>query len=64
MRLADDLGALRRRLGAKALDAFGARPADVSAIVAGARGGSMKNNPIVLTDGELEAILHAAVADA
>ncbi len=64
VRLADDLGALRRRLGAKALDAFGARPADVSAIVAGARGGSMKNNPIVLTDGELEAILRAAVADA
>jgi alcohol dehydrogenase class IV len=64
MRLADELGALRRRLGAKSLDGFGARTADVSAIVAGARGGSMKNNPIVLTDGELEAILHASVADA
>jgi alcohol dehydrogenase class IV len=64
VRLAEDLGTLRRRLGAKGLAAFGARPADVSAIVAGARGGSMKNNPIVLTDAELEGILAAGMADA
>jgi alcohol dehydrogenase class IV len=63
MRLVEDLGALRRRLGAKPLGAFGARPADVPAIVAGARGGSMKNNPVMLTDAELEGILSAGMAD-
>jgi alcohol dehydrogenase class IV len=63
LRLAADLDALGRQLGAKPLRAFGARPADVSAIVAGARGGSMKNNPIVLTDSELESILDAAMGD-
>jgi alcohol dehydrogenase class IV len=61
--LADHLEALRRKLGARSLDAFGARPDDVSAVVAGARGGSMKNNPIVLTDIELASILGAAMAD-
>jgi alcohol dehydrogenase class IV len=61
MRLAEDMGALRRSLGAKALGAFGARATDVSAIVAGARGGSMKNNPVVLTDAELEEILRAGM---
>jgi alcohol dehydrogenase class IV len=64
LRLADDLDVLRRRLGARPLDAFGARPDDVSAVVAGARGGSMKNNPIALTDVELASILGAAMADA
>ncbi|HXN31041.1 MAG TPA: iron-containing alcohol dehydrogenase, partial [Polyangiaceae bacterium] len=63
MRLAEDLGALRRRLGGKPLGALGARAGDVSAIVAGARGGSMKNNPVVLTDAELEGILSGAMAE-
>ena len=62
-RLAEDLGRLRRRLGAKPLGAFGAGSSDVSAVVSGARGGSMKNNPIVLTDAELEGILGAAMSD-
>ena len=62
-RLITDLAALRRRLGAKALSAYGARVDDVAGIVAGARGGSMKYNPIVLTDGELESILGAGLAD-
>jgi hypothetical protein len=35
----------------------------VSAIVAGGRGGSMKYNPIVLTDAELESILIAAIGE-
>jgi alcohol dehydrogenase class IV len=63
MRLAADLDSLRRRLGAKPLAAFGARPEDVSGIVAAARGGSMKYNPIALTDVELEGILGAGMTD-
>ncbi len=61
--LAEELDALRRRLGAKPLGAYGARGSDVSIIVAGARGGSMKNNPVVLTDAELEGILGGAMTE-
>jgi alcohol dehydrogenase class IV len=63
LRLADDLDALARRLDAKPLSAYGATAADVSAIVGGARGGSMKYNPVTLTDAELEAILRAAIGE-
>jgi alcohol dehydrogenase class IV len=63
MRLAEAIDALRRGLGAKPLAALGARAVDVSAVVAGARGGSMKFNPIVLTDAELESIVGTGVAD-
>jgi alcohol dehydrogenase class IV len=58
--LADALDGLRARLGAKSLAAYGASIADVTPVVAAARGGSMKSNPIVLSDGELDAILRAA----
>jgi alcohol dehydrogenase class IV len=63
MRLADDIDILRRRLRARSLGALGARPADVSEIVTMARGGSMKHNPVVLTDRELESILLAAMGE-
>jgi alcohol dehydrogenase class IV len=63
LRLATELDSLRRRLGAKTLDAFGARPQDLPAVVAMARGGSMKYNPIALTDVELEEILGAGMTD-
>jgi alcohol dehydrogenase class IV len=63
LRLAADLDELRRRLGARRLDALGVRAADLSSVVAASRGGSMKHNPIVLTDAELEAILVAAMVD-
>jgi alcohol dehydrogenase len=43
------------------LRAFGVREADVAAIVADARGSSMRTNPIVLTDAELESILQACL---
>ena len=62
---ADAIASLRARLGARSLGAYGVTSADFAAVVAGARGGSMKTNPIVLTDSELEAILQASLdADA
>ncbi len=39
------------------LGAYGVTEADIPAIVAGSRGGSMKTNPLVLTDAELAEIL-------
>jgi alcohol dehydrogenase len=39
---------------------FGLRAADLPRVVAGARGGSMRTNPVVLTDAELTAILAAS----
>jgi alcohol dehydrogenase class IV len=63
MHLAKELDALRRRLGAKPLSAFGAPSADGSAIVAESRGGSMKYNPVSLTDVELERILADAARE-
>lgn len=46
-------------LGMPRLSAHGVGSADVARIVANCRGGSMKTNPVVLTDGELERILAA-----
>ncbi|MDP9002332.1 MAG: iron-containing alcohol dehydrogenase [Myxococcota bacterium] len=63
LRLADEVDELRRRLGARPLAAFADVATNVSAIVAGGRGGSMKYNPIALTDAELESILIAAIGD-
>jgi alcohol dehydrogenase class IV len=60
--LADSLDGLRRRLGARSLASYGVGPDDLSPVVGAARGGSMKHNPIVLTDGELDAVLRAACA--
>ena len=41
------------------LGAFGVLVDDVARVVAGARGSSMKTNPIVLTDAEIARIVHA-----
>jgi alcohol dehydrogenase len=41
------------------LSAFAMTAADVSAVVGDSRGSSMKTNPIVLTDGEIESIVRA-----
>jgi alcohol dehydrogenase class IV len=62
--LAIFLDELRRRLGAKSLGDYRGAGDDLSAIVAASRGGSMKNNPIELTDAELDGILRAAVVGA
>jgi alcohol dehydrogenase class IV len=56
-----DLDALRRDLGVPSLAAFGLSQEQIPAIIAGSRAGSMKYNPIVLTDAELERILVAAL---
>lgn len=49
------------RLRIPGLAAAGLRPAMVPGIVAGARGGSMRTNPIVLTDDEVAEVLAAAM---
>jgi alcohol dehydrogenase class IV len=43
------------------LRAFGVTEADIPAIVADARGSSMRTNPVVLTDGEIARILSATI---
>jgi len=60
----DDLDALVRtlrewteRLALARLGAYGMEPGHMSKVVAGSRGSSMKTNPIVLTDGEVEEIV-------
>jgi alcohol dehydrogenase len=45
------------RLALPRLSAFGMSEQDIGRVVAGSRGGSMKTNPLVLTDGEIEEIL-------
>jgi alcohol dehydrogenase len=53
------LAALARRLGLPTLGDVGVGPADIPALVAESRGSSMRTNPIVLADAEVEAILAA-----
>jgi len=57
----EELASLRRRLGVKPLSAYGVTPEDVVPIVQGSRGGSMRNNPIELSDAELEQVLRATI---
>ncbi|MBZ0331634.1 iron-containing alcohol dehydrogenase [Halomonas sp. ANAO-440] len=45
------------RLAMPRLGAYGMTNADIERVVAGARGGSMKTNPLVLTDAELGTLL-------
>jgi alcohol dehydrogenase class IV len=59
--IADALDSLRSSLGALPLAHYGVTESTLAPIIAGARGGSMKSNPIVLTDLELESILKAAL---
>ena len=47
----------RARLAVPRLSAYGITTADIPAIVADSRGSSMKTNPILLTDGEIAAVL-------
>jgi len=42
-------------------DAKGVPSASLAGVIAGARGGSMRSNPIVLTDAELETILRESM---
>jgi alcohol dehydrogenase class IV len=56
------LDGLRRSLGVPPLGAARVRPADLEAVVEGSRGGSMRGNPIVLTDAELTSILDQALS--
>lgn len=66
LKTADDLLALltgyRRTFNLPALSARGLTSADVAPIVQASRGGSMKFNPIELTDTELEAIVRSALS--
>jgi alcohol dehydrogenase class IV len=59
--LAEGLAALRRLLGVGSLAAYGVSGDDIAPIVKASRGGSMKYNPIELTDGELEGIVRASL---
>ena len=59
--LVDGLADLRRLLGVGTLSSYGVTRDDVMPIVKSARGGSMKYNPIELTDGELEGIVRASL---
>jgi alcohol dehydrogenase class IV len=62
--LADGLAALRRLLGVGSLASYGVTKDDVAPIVKAARGGSMKYNPVELTDAELEGIVTSAMGAA
>ncbi len=53
---------LRRDLGVRSLSSFGLKVEDIPAIISASRGGSMKYNPVELSDAELEKILRAALA--
>ncbi len=61
-RAAEQLLQLRKRLGVRSLAERGVVPQSFSQIVAQARGGSMRSNPIDLSDQELEAILISTLA--
>lgn len=56
-RAAEELDDLRKSLGVEPLRAFGVTAADVAGISAGSRAGSMRYNPVELTDAELERIV-------
>jgi alcohol dehydrogenase len=56
-RLAGLLGDWTRRLGLGGLGAHGVGEDDLPAVVAASRGGSMRTNPVTLTDEELAGVL-------
>lgn len=60
-RLLERLDDLRRRLDVPRLAAYGVGESDVEPIVRDSRGGSMRFNPIELTDAELADIVRAAL---
>jgi alcohol dehydrogenase len=57
--LVDTLAAWTKELALPRLSAFAMTADDVAAVVGESRGSSMKTNPIVLTDGEIESIVRA-----
>jgi alcohol dehydrogenase class IV len=59
--LADTLEAWARRLGLPGLAAHGLAEEAVGDVVAGSRGGSMRTNPVELTDEELDEVLRASL---
>ncbi|MGA2512072.1 MAG: iron-containing alcohol dehydrogenase [Candidatus Limnocylindrales bacterium] len=59
--LVEALESLRATLKIPRLAAFGVGERAIPALVADARGSSMKTNPVVLTDGEIVAILRASL---
>jgi alcohol dehydrogenase class IV len=61
-RTADALEDLRHSLGVSSLPAFGIDESAVEPVIAGSRGGSMRANPIDLTDDELATILQSALS--
>jgi alcohol dehydrogenase class IV len=58
---ADAVDALRAALGIGPLARYGVTADDLAPVVARSRGGSMRSNPIELTDAELESILRGAL---
>jgi alcohol dehydrogenase class IV len=62
-RAADAIDALRAALGIGSLARYGVTAEDLAPVIARARGGSMRTNPIELTDAELEGILREALGE-
>ena len=60
-RAADAFLVLRDKLDLPPLRSYGVTEADLAGIIAGSRAGSMKSNPIELTDAELDGILRASL---
>ncbi len=58
----DDLSVLRKQLGVGSLSSLGVTAEDIAPIVGASRGGSMRFNPIELTDAELQGILRSALS--
>lgn len=58
-RLADLLAEWTDRLALPRLSAYGMTGADIPAVLADSRGSSMKTNPVVLTDAEIEELIRA-----
>lgn len=58
-RLVDLLAAWTERLALPRLSAYGMTEADIPAVLADSRGSSMKTNPVVLTDAEIEELIRA-----
>lgn len=52
---------LRRNLGVPSLAAYGVAEANLAEVIAGSRAGSMRHNPIDLTDDELDGILRQSM---
>jgi alcohol dehydrogenase class IV len=61
-RAAETLDELRNHLAVPPLAAYGVSEKDLADVIAGSRAGSMKHNPIELTDDELDGILRKSLA--